>query len=114
MKTFQVVEDKLNRPTLNTGPYQVGMHIRVKNINLWLQDGSSNVVIAAICGMGDVGKTTVAKFVYRANFQRFDCRNFLAVGEILQQTNGLVCLQRELLSDLLKRKIENIGSVKRS
>ena len=110
-KIVSVIGDKLYRAVLNIEPYLVGMHSRVKNINLWLQDGSSNVGISALCGMGGIGKTTIAKFVYNLNHHRFEASSFLAVREILKQPNGIVCLQKKLLSDIQQSKREKIWSI---
>ncbi|GMP63342.1 hypothetical protein CsSME_00025070 [Camellia sinensis var. sinensis] len=111
-KIVEVVADKLRRTTLGNSPYLIGIHSRAKNIGLWLQDECSDVGIVAICGIGGIGKTTVAKFLYNSNFSRFECSSFLAnVREILKQPNGLLQLQTQLLSDILKGRKENLYSV---
>ncbi|GMP63361.1 hypothetical protein CsSME_00025081 [Camellia sinensis var. sinensis] len=111
-KIVKVIGDKLNRTVLNVAPYLIGIGSRVKNISLWLQDESTDVGIAVIYGMGGIGKTTIAKFVYNLNFERFEASSFLAnVREISERSNGLIRLQRQLLSDILKRKKEKISSV---
>ncbi|CAL5340835.1 unnamed protein product [Camellia sinensis] len=111
-KIVEVVTDKLRRTTLGHSPYLIGIQSRAKNIGLWLQDECSDVGIVAICGIGGIGKTTVAKFLYNSNFSRFECSSFLAnVREILKQPNGLLQLQTQLLSDILKGRKENLYSV---
>ncbi|CAL5401800.1 unnamed protein product [Camellia sinensis] len=111
-KIVEVVADKLRRTTLGHSPYLIGIQSRAKNIGLWLQDECSDVGIVAICGIGGIGKTTVAKFLYNSNFSRFECSSFLAnVREILKQPNGLLQLQTQLLSDILKGRKENLYSV---
>ncbi|XP_050231668.1 disease resistance protein RPV1-like [Mercurialis annua] len=105
------VENKLNRTVLNVAPYLVGTDSRIARINRWLQDESDDVEIATIYGLGGIGKTTIAKIVYSQNSSKFKRRSFLAnVRERSEQPNGLVRLQRQLLSDLIRRntKIYNV------
>ncbi|CAL5340838.1 unnamed protein product [Camellia sinensis] len=111
-KIVKVVGDKLSRTTLGIAPHLIGIYSRAKNIGLWLQDESSDVGIVAICGMGGIGKTTIAKVLYNSNFSRFEGSSFLAnVREILKQQDGLLRLQRQLLSDMLKGRKEKLYSV---
>ncbi|KAJ9162704.1 hypothetical protein P3X46_022460 [Hevea brasiliensis] len=103
------VGNKLHRIVLNVAPYLVGIDSRIAAINLWLQDGSNDIGIATIYGVGGIGKTTIAKIVYNQNFDNFDGASFLAnVRETSEQSNGLVRLQRQILSDLLKGKTNKI------
>ena len=98
---IQEVASKLDRRVLSVTPYPVGIESRIERINLWLQDGSDNVSIMVIYGMGGVGKTTIAKTIYNQNFEKFEGTSFLAnIRETSKQPHGLACLQRKLLSDL--------------
>lgn len=97
---------------LDVEPYLVGIDARVCNINGWLRNGSSDVGIVAIYGMGGVGKTTIAKHVFAMNFERFKYKSFLAnIREISRQPDGLLRLQRQLLSDILSVKAKKINSI---
>ncbi|KAK9944483.1 hypothetical protein M0R45_010049 [Rubus argutus] len=96
------MEDKLWRIPLSLEPYLIGIDSRAEDINLWLQDGSTDVGILLIHGMRGIGKSTIAKFVYNSNFQRFERCSFLEnIREVSQQSNGLLRLQKQLLNDIL-------------
>ncbi|KAH0731802.1 hypothetical protein KY289_002990 [Solanum tuberosum] len=102
---LQLIEDKLNRTISSVAPYLVGISSRVKNIISWLQDGSHDDNVIAICGMSGIGKTTVAKYVFTTNFRRFEGSSFLAnIQDISQQPDGLIRLQKQLLYDLTGKK----------
>ncbi|XP_058217974.1 disease resistance protein RPV1-like [Rhododendron vialii] len=111
-KVIKEVGDKISHKILDIGPYAIGIHSRAREIQFWLEDESADVGIAAICGMGGIGKTTIAKFLYNLNFSRFQGSSFLAnVREISKQQDGLLCLQRQLVSDILKGRKEKISNV---
>ncbi|KAM7470197.1 hypothetical protein LguiA_008380 [Lonicera macranthoides] len=111
-KIVEEIRDKLRHTTLVVAPYEIGIAYRAKDINMWLQDGSTDASIRAICGMGGIGKTTIAKFVYNKNFNSFDGSSFLAnIREVSEQPDGLLCLQRQLLLDISRRKHRKIHNV---
>ncbi|XP_068345683.1 disease resistance protein RPV1-like [Pyrus communis] len=111
----EVVGNKLDYMTnrrLRIDPYVIGRGYYVKSLNMWLEDGSNDVGVAVIHGMGGIGKTTIAKIAYNQNFSKFQASSFLSdIRETSKQANGFVHLQRNLLSDIQKRKMEKIYSL---
>ncbi|KAL6271040.1 hypothetical protein ACE6H2_027951 [Prunus campanulata] len=111
-KVVKVIEDRLSRTPISVARHLIGIHSRVENINRWLQDGSTDVGIIVINGMRGIGKTTIAKYVYNANFRTFEGSSFLEnIREVSEQSNGLVQIQRQLLSDILHGRKVYINSV---
>ncbi|XP_021827374.1 TMV resistance protein N-like [Prunus avium] len=96
---------------LRVDSYLVGIDDRVKGLNMWLEDGSTDVGVAVVCGMGGIGKTTIAKTAYNQNFNKFPGSSFLADIRATSELHGLVYLQRNLLSDLQKGKAKKIYSL---
>ncbi|KAK2974048.1 hypothetical protein RJ640_006240 [Escallonia rubra] len=111
-KILKDVRDKVKRTVLSVAPHLIGIDWHAKDINSWLRDGSNDVGIVVICGIGGIGKTTIAKYLYNLNFERFKGSSFLAsVREASEQPDGQVRLQRQLLLDILNGKKEKIHDV---
>ncbi|KAH0997288.1 hypothetical protein GBA52_021152 [Prunus armeniaca] len=111
---IKVIDDKLSRmrTPFTVAPYPTGMDSRVEFINSWLQDGSTDVGILLINGVGGIGKTTIVKFAYNSNYRGFERSCFLEdVRETSKQPNGLVLLQRQFLHHIMSGREVKIHSV---
>ncbi|KAK1381241.1 hypothetical protein POM88_027985 [Heracleum sosnowskyi] len=111
-KIVNVVKNKVICKTLNMTQHPVGIGPSVQDISSWLRNGSTDVEVFALYGVGGLGKTTIAKYVYNMNFRLFEGDSFLEnIREYSERSDGLVCLQRQLLSDISKGKTPKIKNL---
>ncbi|ONH89967.1 hypothetical protein PRUPE_8G026800 [Prunus persica] len=111
-KIVDAVWDKVH-PTfslLDSTEILVGLDTKLKEIDMHLDTSANDVRFVGIWGMGGMGKTTLARLVYERISHSFEGSSFLAnVREVCASasaTHGLVPLQKQLLSDILRK--ENI------
>ncbi|KAL9667811.1 hypothetical protein QQ045_002179 [Rhodiola kirilowii] len=82
-------------------PKIIGVDSVVRDICHWIQDGSQDV------GAG----TTIAQIAFNANSNHFDSSSFLEdIARVSKQDNGLIRLQRKLISDISGYKVGEIYS----
>uniref|UniRef100_A0A7N2LQH1 ADP-ribosyl cyclase/cyclic ADP-ribose hydrolase n=1 Tax=Quercus lobata TaxID=97700 RepID=A0A7N2LQH1_QUELO len=92
----------------------VGIQSRVEEMkNLYLSMGLNDVHFIGIWGMGGIGKTTIAQILYDRICYRFAGSSFLENVRERSQNDGLVSLQKQLLSDVLFEKNIDISNVQR-
>ena len=90
----------------------VGIESRVMEmLDLYLVEGSGGVRFVGICGMGGMGKTTLALEIYERISGGFEASSFIADVREKTKNHHLVSLQEQLLSNILKGSRKNISNV---
>ena len=87
----------------------VGIDSRVWEVYSELKIGLTDVRMIGIYGTGGIGKTTIARVVYDSFSNQFEASSFLHGVRETCGRQGLVYLQKKLLSDTLMKRNINVG-----
>ena len=93
------------------------MDSHFQKLSLGLRMESNDVRMVGICGIGGIGKTTIARYVYNQISLGFECSSFLEKVSEVHKNKGLFRLQNQLLNDMLgggNQKIEGANMIKNS
>ncbi|KAL4554346.1 hypothetical protein LXL04_039567 [Taraxacum kok-saghyz] len=91
-------------------PHLIGMDSSIDTVSSWLKGGSSETAeILTISGVGGIGKTSLAKYIFGLNYSKFERSSFIEDIERrcagARHTRSLLELQKQLLGDIVSKRL---------
>jgi Leucine-rich repeat (LRR) protein len=112
-KIVQDVSDKLFSESSKEDNKLVGMsyHMEQMNSSLWCNDGSEEVLMLGIWGMGGIGKTAISTALYNRYSRHYDGSCYVSNVKDIFRKHGPSFLQERLLSEIFRDKNLNIRTL---